>query len=168
MYDRVTCYACDKEDDGPLCGRCFRTVSKERREEIKKEFNADVWRGVHAPSFQYFCGVRGCWGRTNKKPFLAVDEHRCFFHMSKAADRSRSPKGPRGTSSASTLAPRMSAAIATLRAGVKMIEKGINELDHLQQNPKLIVDPEVADGTDVADVASSSAAGVDAAVVVIR
>ena len=107
-------------------------------------------------------------GRLQQNPKLIADhnsEGKCFCHRPKAADRLRLPKGPRGTSSASTLAQRMSAALATHRAGVKMVEWASKELERLQQNPKLIAD--LASSlmeTDVADVASLSAAVADAVV----
>ena len=54
---------------------------------------------------------------------------RCFEHPEVVdRDRSRSPIVLRGASSASAHAPRMTAAIARLRAGLEMMQNAINEI----------------------------------------
>ena len=129
------CYNCEKRDDGPICKRCWKNTSNERRELIKLDFNKNVPRGTHGADAQLFCDVPGCWNIVKKK--LTADG-KCFEHVDvvddhRRADRSRSPVR-RGVASASTHAPRMIEAIVRLRAGLEMMQNAINEIDDVARS----------------------------------
>ena len=61
------CYNCPVADDGPVCGRCWKQLSWEAREDIKTAFNDDVSEGKHGAGAQLFCDVPGCWNLVKKR-----------------------------------------------------------------------------------------------------
>ena len=140
------CYNCSVADEGPVCKRCWKTLTWEERENIKTAFNDDVSEGKHGADAQLFCNVRGCWNLVKKKN--AAWSGRCFEHPEDGPRaRSRSPvvrpadrpvlrpAARRGASAASSHRPatpptadRMKQGIARLRAGIEMMQNAVNEI----------------------------------------
>ena len=140
------CYNCSVADDGPVCGRCWKQLSWEAREDIETAFNDDVSEGKHGADAQLFCDVPGCWNLVKKKK--AAYSGRCFEHpedgprarsrspVVRPADRlALRPADRRGASAASSHRPaipptadRMRQGIANLRAGLEMMQNAVNEI----------------------------------------
>ena len=71
-YDRVGCYNCNKEEDGgPICRSCWRKLDKDQRENIKSNYNDQVYDEIkNGHDVQPFCDMPDCWGLVKRSQLL--------------------------------------------------------------------------------------------------